>query len=365
MTGRVYSFPMRATALPERNLDLLRATAVLCVLIAHVLKVWSVDTNPINNWDLGRIGVLLFFVHTSLVLMSSLERQGPRPDWVRAFYIRRAFRIYPLAIVTVLITAALGITPRALPFGDPHLIIHPHLRTVLADMALVQNITRDPPVPSMLWTLPIEVQLYLMLPLAFLLARKSVWAVIPALAACGGFALLVTQGFTDSVPGLWRLESVVVFAPCFVAGVLAYAILRRRWQPPLPGWSFALLLLGCVAVFKLSHASEELPARGWPFCITVALAITLVRDVSESWLTRVAHGICTVSYGIYLLHFAAIWLAFVVLKDVPMAVQWVMFFVFIIGLPATAYRAIERPGIVIGRRMVHVRAPIAAEVAAP
>ena len=204
-----------------------------------------------------------------------------------------------------------------------------------------------------------------MLPLAFLLARKSVWAVIAALAVCGVFALLIMHGFTDSIPGLWRLESVVVFAPCFVAGVLAYAILLRRGQPPLPGWSFALLLLGCVAIFKLSHPSDGLPERGWPFCIAVAVAITLVRDVGESWLTRVAHSICTASYGIYLLQFAAIWLAFIVLKDVPMAVRWVMFSVFIVALPAGAYRAIERPGIAFGRRMVCVRAPIAAEGAAP
>ena len=365
MTGAVHSLQMSAASLPERNLDLLRAAAVLCVLIAHLLAVWSLDTTPIDNWELGRIGVLLFFVHTSLVLMSSLERQGPRPDWVRAFYIRRAFRIYPLAIVTVLATAAFGIMPHALPFGSPGLIAHPQLRTVLADMALVQNITQDEPVPGVLWTLPIEVQLYLMLPLAFLLARKSVWAVVAALAACCGFALLVTHGFTESIPGLWRFGSVVAFAPCFAAGVLAYAILRKSGRPPLPGWSFALLLLACVAIFKLSHPSEELPVRGWPFCIAVALTITLVRDANESWLTRLAHSICTTSYGIYLLHLAAIWLAFIVLKDLPTALQWLMFGVFIVGLPAGAYRAIEHPGIALGRRIVYVRAPIAAEVAAP
>ena len=365
MTSAVRWSPMSAASLPEHNLDLLRATAVLCVLVAHLLAVWSLDTTPIDNWELGRIGVLLFFVHTSLVLMSSLERQGPRPDWVRAFYIRRAFRIYPLAIVTVLMTAAFGIMPHALPFGSPGLIVHPQLRTVVADMALVQNITQDDPVPGMLWTLPIEVQLYLLLPVGFLLARKSVWAVVAAFAACGGFAFLMARGYTDSIPGLWRLESVVAFAPCFVAGVFAYAILRRGGHPPLPGWSFALLLLGCVAIFKLSHPSEELPARGWPFCIAVAIAITLVRDVSESWLTRVAHNICTASYSIYLLHLAVFWLAFIVLKDLPMAVQWVMFCVFMVGIPVAAYRTIERPGIALGRRIIHVRTPIAAEVAAP
>ena len=59
---------------------------------------------------LGRFGVLLFFVHTALVLMSSIERQGThRAGWVRAFYVRRALRIYPLAVVTILLVAACAV----------------------------------------------------------------------------------------------------------------------------------------------------------------------------------------------------------------------------------------------------------------
>ena len=89
------------------------------------------------------------------------------------------------------------------------------------------------------------------------------------------------------------------------------------------------------------------------------------RQQANISLTRVAHSICTASYSIYLLHLAVFWLAFVVLKDLPMALQWVMFCVFIVGIPVAAYRTIERPGIALGRRIVHVRTPIATEVAAP
>src|SRR5215475_12688960 len=82
------------------NLDLLRAIAVLLVLTQHLMvrlyidHVWWIPSNC-----LGWFGVLLFFVHTTLVLMESLERQqegifGP-------FYLRRFFRIYPLSIFAV------------------------------------------------------------------------------------------------------------------------------------------------------------------------------------------------------------------------------------------------------------------------
>jgi len=59
---------------PTRNLDVLRATAVLLVAFDHLLDngfQWlghSDDMLPAA----GRLGVMIFFVHTSLVLMLSI-----------------------------------------------------------------------------------------------------------------------------------------------------------------------------------------------------------------------------------------------------------------------------------------------------
>ena len=65
------------TRLPERGLDVLRAFAVLCVLFDHSVEI---VTGPLP-WlsRIGLTGVLIFFVHTSLVLMASLERSGDPP----------------------------------------------------------------------------------------------------------------------------------------------------------------------------------------------------------------------------------------------------------------------------------------------
>ena len=70
------------------NLDFLRALAVLLVLTAHIAG-YTIRTNPVS-FAMGQLGVMLFFVHTSLVLMQSLERQQlDGAALLRAFYLQR------------------------------------------------------------------------------------------------------------------------------------------------------------------------------------------------------------------------------------------------------------------------------------
>ena len=94
----------------KANLDVLRAFAVSCVVIHHLTLTLHFYTGfmPLHLLDyfraLGHAGVLAFFVHTSLVLMYSLERMHRAGGkFAIGFYIRRILRIYPLAIVAILI----------------------------------------------------------------------------------------------------------------------------------------------------------------------------------------------------------------------------------------------------------------------
>src|SRR4029077_14847648 len=125
--------------LPERNLDVLRAVAVLSVLTDHLLTTWDLFPQSVR-WGLGRMGVLLFFVHTSLVLMSSLEREGGVRGWVRAFYLRRAFRIYPLAIAAVLGAVLIGVPSHGQPWWVTTREPAPTAGTVIANLSLTQNL---------------------------------------------------------------------------------------------------------------------------------------------------------------------------------------------------------------------------------
>ena len=126
------------------NLDALRAFAVLLVLADHVLETVDGGGGAFHPLDqsLGRLGVLLFFVHTCFVLMASLERKG-ESGWTlaRAFYVRRAFRIYPLAIVCVLAVVAAGV-----PVRPWEAFRFPDAANLVANLLLVTNLTARPEV---------------------------------------------------------------------------------------------------------------------------------------------------------------------------------------------------------------------------
>jgi peptidoglycan/LPS O-acetylase OafA/YrhL len=335
-------------ALPERNLDLLRALAVLAVLGFHFLLSQGVSGAA---W-LGRIGVLAFFVHTSVVLLSSLERSGQGQGWLSAFYIRRVFRIYPLSIAMILVVLIVGI-PWAIPIaGQVDAYARPSWWAIASNLLLVQNLTGKDDVAGVLWTLPLEVQMYAVLPLCLLAARRGVKTVLVLLLAgvAGG---LLWQAMI--VKGLWRV-SVLPFVPCFMAGVLVHAlrIHRPSWRRA-PGWLWpvALVVLGAVS-WQPDAAHPSLWAQ-WTFCLALGLALFSIRDLGPSWITAVSKQIATYSYGCYLLHSIAIWYAFFVLRNSPAVTQWSVCAAGVLLLPWIAHHLVERPGIRIGQHLVRRR----------
>ena len=154
------------------NLDVLRATAVLMVFCHHLLEYGYFSERRVNG--MGQFGVLIFFVHTSLVLMMSMERNSGALN----FYIRRFFRIYPLSIAVVAMVVVLHI-----PSNPAREYTWMGASNLLSNFALTMNLTHSPMALAPLWSLPIEVQMYLVLPLLFLVTRIK--KAVPAMMSSG------------------------------------------------------------------------------------------------------------------------------------------------------------------------------------
>lgn len=353
---------MKRTTLPERNLDVLRAIAVSLVFANHIMNALIGHISPLAAW-LGRAGVQAFFVHTSLVLMGSMEKdEAPnRHGWIKRFYVRRALRIYPLAIAVVALVLLLRVPSRTV-YGTTETFT---VGEIIANFALVQDLLGQRFVLGVLWTLPMELQMYVALPLCYLIARKSEFRSMAALILVGLVLPFIATHGVNTIPGIWRLP-VLGSIPCFLSGVFAYWLLRRAKAPFLPSWLWVpIICIDLVFGYFAYDAWTETWAVRAVFCAILGVAIPFVVELRKSALTRVAHTIATYSYGIYLLHPVALWFGFAVLRDQSPAVR-------VLGIAAAltlgclaAYHLIEKPGIKFGRSIFHQRVPIEAEPAAP
>jgi peptidoglycan/LPS O-acetylase OafA/YrhL len=328
------------TAAPERNLDLLRAIAVLLVVVCHLFGASDRTRRMPLPHELGSIGVLIFFVHTSLVLMLSMQRmQIPNAmAFVWSFYVRRFFRIYPLSIITVVLVFLLGVPEHARA-----LFQSPSGLEWVSNILLAQNLARTRSAISPLWSLPWEVQMYLALPFIFMALRSIRQRAKVVVLASVLTALL-------NLSGSHVVFKLLTFTPCFLGGVLSYVLLRKNrflsaklWPPTL------LLLLAGYLVYRSWNPLGYYAS--WVMCTVLGIAIPQFRDLPNGWLAKASHCIAKYSYGIYLVHVPMIWLAFVHFDPLPSVVSFLISLVSSAGLAFAAYHLVEAPMISFGRRL--------------
>lgn len=347
----------KAGAEDSANLDVLRSFAVLLVVGFHLAKFFNWRLATLRVTDFGLLGVMFFFVHTTLVLMFSLERQRAAGGGTLflPFIVRRSFRIYPLAILAVTFVYLFHI-PSDLQFGGFHLL-RQSPRNFLANLLLIQNITRQPANPGVLWSLPLELQMYLVLPALFLLAvRTKVWwamaalwaAVVAVWLAVGHFAGVLPLSETGIRSPWEALLKFTRFVPCFLPGLVAYRLWRRPRIFPAAAW-LPFLGLCCAAFLYCSGGS---PVQfGWLICLAIALGAALFHEMPANWLARLAKRIARYSYGIYLLHYSAIWLAFAICRERAAWMRIALFLGVLVALPALLYHTVEAPMIRAGVRL--------------
>jgi peptidoglycan/LPS O-acetylase OafA/YrhL len=324
------------------NLDFLRSVAVLLVIVQHLCRRMQVERiGWIPTTSLGRFGVLLFFVHTSLVLMQSMERSGMTgwPLW-RNFYIRRFFRIYPLSILTVLIALALGLDSNingiaGLSKGSP-----PGTVSIVSQLLLVQNLTQVKSIVNVLWSLPYEVQMYLVLPFLFVWIRgkRMFWPLTTV-----WLGSLITATIQPHVHLLSRL-SILLFVPNFLAGLIAFTL------PPLArmrAFLWPAFVLGLVLAFTLRPVLQT----GWVLCLILGMLIPSFAELTTPWLRAASQQIATYSYGIYLSHQFSIWVALGVLASHSLWLRIPVLAGLLVLLPVMLYHWVEKPMIQLGIRL--------------
>lgn len=205
--------------LPYRNdIDGLRAIAVLSVVLYHFGL-------PLQG---GFTGVDIFFVISGFLIGGILWREYAETGSIRMrnFYVRRFKRLAPAFFAMLIVTSLLG-WALMLPFE-----FREYGKTVIAATVYLSNVfffrgagyfdtaSEDKPLLHT-WSLAVEEQFYIFLPLLILLLARWRWGVLGALVAIWALSLAGCILFTPSHPTAtfylfpfraWELLSGVLLA---------------------------------------------------------------------------------------------------------------------------------------------------------
>ena len=316
------------------GLDELRGIAILSVLIAHFFHLRSAFSQ-LRNFNLGGIGVDLFFVISGFLISKILISSRGEPKYFRKFYVRRIFRIVPLFLVVLIAAVLVQVIQqkylRSLPF---YLIFSQNL---LAEMPPIGDLLPENYRPLVglgpLWSLAVEEHMYLLLPLiiALIPVKYLNWPVA-AIATLGiGLKAFASLPFVNST------DVIIYFNPhetWFRMQYIAFGILLTL---PNQRITFAVLFVGWVSIIFLT-------GFGWFELVAAIILLTAVKlcTIGRPPLrNRLLARIGVLCYGIYLLHpFLMIGLE---KTHLPILIQLPLFILSCAILSEVSFRMFEIP----------------------
>jgi peptidoglycan/LPS O-acetylase OafA/YrhL len=262
-------------------LDALRGLAALAVVVDHgntlvlrpVQAFWS-------GWvDLGEYGVFVFFLVSGYIIPASLERKGS----LRGFWISRAFRLYPLYLLAIALSAIGYVTG----YGTLRGAEHDPVSAVGSWLLMIPNLLSGPNVPNVTWTLSYEMTFYLLLAALFsvrahrqsggyALASAGVvvalGGILPMAALLGGHGLLgpghvdlavdavIVAGIGLSVTriggGAGRLGRLVPASGAWLAaltGLLLLTVNQDNYPYPWSGYTILAFMFTGTLVYRAEH----------------------------------------------------------------------------------------------------------------
>ena len=328
--------------IPE--LDGMRGLAAILIVLFHAF--------PYGLLFWGWSGVDLFFILSGFLITTIILTQSDSSGFLRSFYLRRVFRIWPVYYLTlggVLFVNCFSSTG----YTTSGLLNH---------LFFLQNCQRyfDWPIPAFIhpfspsWSVAVEEQYYLVWPLLLLLLGGRC---VPFLAA--GFLALSVFGRTTMLPNMpyllltrgdglalgcflaWMIKSRpfpmkdgairwVLNISGAVGSVYAVVYLIRFWRNPIPQWEatcftgFSLLFFGLVGLCILNTGSPLLAP---------------LRNPVLRWFG-------TISYAMYLFHLPLMTYAGAILDRIgihSLVFQSIITWLLIVGLPAASWYLLESP----------------------
>jgi peptidoglycan/LPS O-acetylase OafA/YrhL len=283
------------------DIQILRGIAILFVLLFHLQAPGAGS---------GFLGVDVFFVISGF-LMACLYT----PHGVGQFFARRARRILPAYFLTIFVTFAVAVivtAPPELANVTTQALYATLLTPNLGYWAANSYFSNDNFTPLLhLWSVGVEVQFYVLVPLIALVARRYRFLLLLVVLASLTISFLAVgispkTAFFMLPFRLWE----------FLLGFIAAAWLTQNGQPVRRAVPFAWLAVAVLLAtpFLGVNGDALTPVTGHPglaalaVCLAtlVLLTVGLPEVLTRSWPGAWLETLGKYSYSVYLVHFPVI-----------------------------------------------------------
>lgn len=256
------------------TLDGWRTVAVVGVILYHarILHIGRFSFAPVQNF--GERGVQLFFAISGLLICSRLleERRVNGDISLKGFYVRRLFRIQPAAMVVLAAVTVLGFAG----------VLHPSWKATLACLGSYRNLWDALGMPTVsddrytvhFWSLAVEEQFYLLLPLLLILTRKRNLTVLLPLAVVAFFWPVIAHHFGLTEGQFSYKRTDLAFRDLLVPAVLALGLFREEFRHRMTqlsrhGKLIWLVVLAIIASqrFLGGHPTSLITCIGFPLIV--------------------------------------------------------------------------------------------------
>ncbi|THD60560.1 acyltransferase [Phenylobacterium sp.] len=293
-------------------LDYLRTVAAWLVVWDHLANIvpealghpfipahWVRDniTGPLGViQDFGWFGVALFFLISGFIISDRAAVESPYK-----FIVRRVLRIYPMVILAVLLSMALGLPT-----------VRPTLGQVLLNFSLINYLIAPQVVLlGVAWTLIIEVVFYAITALTQFMRRSP-----HRIALNLVFSALVIWKRGAFGPDFALLATVASYLPVLVMGQIVYWWLEKKRLSWI--WGFAYLAAACaVFLYGLRAIQPGFLVVTNSYFISVAYAFLLFVALMHIKLPQwpIVRFLSDTSYSVYLMHGLVGWQLLIVLTQ--------------------------------------------------
>jgi peptidoglycan/LPS O-acetylase OafA/YrhL len=362
--------PGRSRRIPE--LDGLRGIAILLVLCWHVLPTIVADTSPAVQHATRSLiryawsGVDLFFVLSGFLLGGILMDHRASTRYFRTFYVRRFCRILPLYYVMVALFVVLRLArhpPTIDWLFEPPMPLASYL-TFLQNFAMASADTTGAQWLGPTWSLAVEEQFYLALPVLIRVVPRRFLAhasALAAVAAVGVRAALYLRG-RHGVTSAYML--MPARADALMLGVLAALAVRdhttRAFCERRRGLLYGTVGALSLGVMGMAFKHELVGSPGMVlfgysvlallYVTLLVLAVTARQDelIGRLLRSRPLRSTGILAYGLYLMHLPVVGLTSLVVGPRPLVGAVALVATFLLAW--ASWKFFEEPFVKRGHR---------------